>query len=260
MILNDSMSAIVTGGASGLGAQTARRLAGEGVGVVVVDLDEMNGKAVADEINGVFVPADVADEEQVIAAVDAASDVGALRVLVCCAGIPSGTRTIGRGGAYDTAHPLGSFAKVVNVNLLGTFNCVRLAATAMSRLEPLDDHGERGAIVTTASVAAFDGQVGQAAYSASKAGVAGMTLPVARDLAVAGVRINTIAPGLIETPIYGSGEEAEAFKERLAKDVVFPKRLGRSEEFASLVVELLSNSYMNGEVVRLDAAIRLPPR
>ena len=171
--------------------------------------------------------------------------------LVNCAGIGSASRTIGRDGSYESAHNLAAFTRVISINLIGTFNCIRLAATAMSQTEPLAD-GERGAIVNTASVAAFDGQIGQAAYSASKGGLVGMTLPIARDLAVVGIRVNTIAPGLIDTPIYGRGEGAEAFKDNLKRDVVFPDRLGHADEFASLALELITNSYMNGETIRLD--------
>lgn len=254
MDINGS-SAIVTGGASGLGAATCRGLAQRGAKVVVLDMNEDKGKALAGEIGGAFCKADVADPDQVIAAVEAAKGLGPLRSLVACAGIGWATRTVGRGG-YDTAHDLGIFTKVIQVNLIGTFNCIRLAATAMKDNEPQAD-GERGAIVTTASVAAFDGQIGQASYSASKGGVVGMTLPVARDLAAVGIRVNCIAPGLIDTPIYGEGEGAEDFKDRLKRDVLFPKRLGVAEEFASLALELITNSYMNAETIRIDGGARL---
>jgi len=252
-------SAIVTGGASGLGEATANLLASRGSRIVVLDMQDDRGEAVAAKVNGAFVKADVADADQVIAAVEAAKEMGPLRVLVNCAGIGFAQRTVGRDGTYDSAADLDAFVRVVKINLIGTFNCVRLAATAMSATDPLDS-GERGAIVNTASVAAFDGQIGQAAYSASKGGIVGMTLPLARDLAAVGVRVNTIAPGLIDTPIYGSGEQSEQFKERLKRDVVFPDRLGYSEEFASLALELVTNSYMNGETVRLDGAARLAPK
>src|ERR1700678_4092790 len=182
-----------------------------------------------------------------------------LKSLVNCAGIGWAARTIGRDGSYGSAHNLDAFSRVISVNLIGTFNCVRLAATAMSQTEAMTD-GERGAIVNTASVAAFDGQIGQAAYSASKGGLVGMTLPIARDLAVVGIRVNTIAPGLIDTPIYGSGEASEAFKEKLKRDVVFPERLGRPDESARLALELITNDYMNGETVRIDGAARLQPK
>jgi len=252
-------AALVTGGASGLGEATARLLAGRGARVVVLDLDEERGRRVAEEIGGLFVRADVREAAPVIAAVDAAENLGPLRVLVNCAGISIPLRTIGRDGDYASAHDLDTFQVVVGVNLIGTFNCTRLAATAMSRTEP-DDDGQRGAILNTASVAAFDGQIGQAAYSASKGGIVGMTLPLARDLAVVGIRVNTIAPGLIDTPIYDKAPDPGAFKERLRRDVLFPPRLGRPEEFASLALELLTNPYMNAEVVRLDAGARLQPR
>jgi NAD(P)-dependent dehydrogenase (short-subunit alcohol dehydrogenase family) len=252
-------SAIVTGASSGLGAATARLLAERGARVVLLDMDDVAGEALAKDLDGVFSHADVTNAEEVTAAVEAAKRLGPLRILVNCAGIGSATRTIGRDGSYQSAHSLDAFIRVISINLIGTFNCVRLAATAMSQNEPLAD-GERGAIVNTASTAAFDGQIGQAAYSASKGGLVGMTLPIARDLAVVGIRINTIAPGLIDTPIYGSGEGAEEFKVKLKKDVVFPERLGRPEEFAALALELITNGYMNGETVRIDGAARLQPR
>ncbi len=252
-------SAIVTGGASGLGEATARLLTERGARVVVLDMNDAAGEVLAKDIGGVFVHADVTNPEEVIAAVEAAKELGPLRVLVNCAGIAWAGRTIGKDGSYDSAHDLAAFTRTVTINLIGTFNCTRLAATAMSQNQPLTD-GERGAIVNTASVAAFDGQIGQAAYSASKGGIVGMTLPIARDLAVVGIRVNTIAPGLIDTPIYGAFESSEAFKANLKKDVVFPDRLGYPSEFASLALALLTNSYMNGETVRLDAAARLQPK
>lgn len=252
-------SAIVTGGGSGLGEATARALTAQGVSVTVLDLDEEGGKRVAAEIGGRFVRADVCDPAAVVDAIERSAAAAPLRSVVNCAGIPSLSRTVGRDGRYESAHDLDAFRKVVEVNLIGTFNVVRLAGTAMSRNEP-DEDGARGAIVNTTSVAAFEGQVGQVAYSASKGGVVGITLPLARDLAVIGVRVNTIAPGLIETPIYDTVPDPAAFKANLAKDVVFPRRLGRSEEFASLALELLRNGYVNGEVVRVDAGVRLPPK
>jgi NAD(P)-dependent dehydrogenase (short-subunit alcohol dehydrogenase family) len=252
-------SAIVTGGASGLGAATVRRLAASGARVVVLDMSDDQGEHLAKEVGGTFVHADVTSPEEVIAGVEAAKELGSLRALVNCAGIGWAARTIGRDGTYESAHNLDHFARVVSINLIGTFNCVRLAATAMSHNEPVTD-GERGAIVNTSSLAAFEGQIGQAAYSASKGGVVGMTLPLARDLAVVGIRVNTIAPGLIDTPIYGSGEASEQFKTKLKRDVVFPERLGHPAEFASLAVELITNSYMNGETVRIDGAARLQPK
>jgi NAD(P)-dependent dehydrogenase (short-subunit alcohol dehydrogenase family) len=253
-------SAIVTGGASGLGEATVRLLAERGARCVVVDMNEEKGQAVASEVGGVFARADVADPEQVIAAVEAAKEMGPLRSLVTAAGIGWATRTVGRDGTYESAHDLDVFTKVVQVNLIGTFNCVRLAATAMSQTDPVDDDGLRGAIVTVASVAAFEGQIGQASYAASKGGVVGMTLPVARDLAAVGVRVNCIAPGLIDTPIYGSGEQSEQFKEKLKRDVLFPKRLGTSGEFATMALELLTNDYVNAETVRVDGGIRFQPK
>ena len=253
-------SSIVTGGASGLGEAAARRLAARGAKVVIVDLNDEKGLAVAGEIDGTYLRADVTDTEQVIAAITAAEDLGPLRTLVTAAGIGWASRTVGRDGQFASAHDLGAFTKVLTVNLIGTFNCLRLAATAMGRLEPVDADGARGAIVTLASIAAFDGQIGQAAYSASKGGIVGMTLPIARDLAAIGVRLNCVAPGLIDTPIYGEGPASEAFKDTLKRDVVFPKRLGFPDELASMIVELLTNSYANGEVVRLDGAARLQPK
>jgi NAD(P)-dependent dehydrogenase (short-subunit alcohol dehydrogenase family) len=253
-------SSIVTGGASGLGESTARLLAARGARVVVVDMNAEKGEAVAKDIGGVFALADVTDTEQVIAAVDAAKEMGPLRSLVTAAGIGMATRTIGRDGQYDSAHNLELFQKVVAINLVGTFNCVRLAATAMSQTDPVDDDGQRGSIVTVASVAAFDGQIGQVSYSASKGGVVGMTLPIARDLAVVGVRVNCIAPGLIDTPIYGSGPGSDEFKNKLKRDVLFPDRLGTADEFASMAVELVTNSYMNAEVIRVDGGVRMQPK
>ena len=258
MEINGS-SAVVTGGASGLGEATARLLAERGVKVVVADLQADKGKALADEIKGVFAQTDVTNTEQIIAAVEAAKELGPLKSLVNCAGIGWATRTVGKDGEYSSAHDLGAYRRVIEINLIGTFDCIRIAATAMSHNEP-DADGMRGAIVNTASVAAEDGQIGQAAYSSSKGGVVGMTLPVARDLAAIGVRVNTILPGLIDTPIYGQGDFADQFKERLGAGVLFPKRLGYSQEFATLAVELLTNSYMNAESIRLDAGIRMQPK
>ena len=257
----NGISAIVTGGASGLGAATARALAGRGAKVVIADLDRQQdkGEALAKEVGGVFAPTDVTDTDQIIAAVEAAKELGPLRALVTAAGVGWATRTIGRDGQYASAHDLGVFNTVIKINLVGTFDCMRIAATAMSQTEPLAD-GERGAIVSVASVAAFDGQIGQASYSASKGGVVGMTLPVARDLSAVGVRVNCIAPGLIDTPIYGEGEASERFKEKPKRDVLFPKRLGTADEFAGMAVELLGNSYMNAEVIRVDGGIRMPPK
>jgi NAD(P)-dependent dehydrogenase (short-subunit alcohol dehydrogenase family) len=253
----DGASAIVTGGASGLGEATARLLAERGARVVVLDLNEQAGKTLAQDIGGDFVKADVADEAQVGEAVVAASALGPLRVLVNCAGIGRAARIIGRDLAPI---PLEVFEMVVRINLVGSYNCARLAASAMAKTDPLADGTSRGAILHTASAAAFEGQIGQTPYATSKGGVVGMTLPMARDLARHGIRVNTIAPGLIDTPIYGSGEQAEAFKAQLAQSVVYPNRLGRPEEFASMAVEIITNDYMNGETVRLDGGIRMPPR
>jgi NAD(P)-dependent dehydrogenase (short-subunit alcohol dehydrogenase family) len=250
-------SAIVTGGASGLGAATARRVAARGAKVVVLDLNDQAGKALAEEIDGEFAKADVADEDQVRAAVDAASAMGPLRVLVNCAGLGIGARIIGKD---LSPIPLKDFEFVIRVNLVGSYNCARLAASAMAKTDPLDDGTSRGTILNTASAAAFDGQIGQTPYSASKGGIVGLTLPMARDLARHGIRVNTIAPGLIDTPIYGSGEQAEQFKAKLGESVVYPNRLGTADEFASMALEIVTNDYMNGETVRLDGAIRMPPR
>ena len=252
-------SAIVTGGASGIGAACARQLADRGARVVVADLQEDKGKALAHEIGGAFVKVDVTKTDQIEDAVNTAMDLGPLRALVNSAGIGWAQRTIGKDGQFSSAHDLGAYRKVLEINLIGTFDCIRLAATAMSRLDPTAT-GERGAIVNMTSVAAFDGQIGQAAYSSSKGGVVGMTLPVARDLAAVGIRVNTVAPGLIDTPIYGEGEASEAFKAKLGESVLFPHRLGKPDELASMVVELLTNSYMNAEVVRVDGGIRMPPK
>ena len=250
-------SAVVTGGASGLGEASARRLAALGARIVVADLNEEKGEKVASEIGGRFCKVDVADEAQAQAAIDSASELGALRVLVNAAGIGHAARTVDReGNPFD----LKAFEFVLRVNLVGSFNCLRLAAAAMSKTDPVDADGTRGAIVNLASVAAFEGQIGQAAYSASKGGVVGMTLPIARDLTAIGVRVNTIAPGLIDTPIYGSGEGSEAFKNHLGQSVLFPKRLGVADEIASMVCELVTNDYMNGEVIRVDGGIRMPPK
>jgi NAD(P)-dependent dehydrogenase (short-subunit alcohol dehydrogenase family) len=252
-------SAIVTGGASGIGAASARLLAKRGAKVVVADLQEDKGQELAKEIGGAFCKVDVTKTEDIINAVEMAKSMGPLRVLVNSAGIGWAQRTVGKDGSYDSAANLDVFKKVIAINLIGSFDCIRLAATAMSMTEPLE-YGERGAIVNLASVAAFDGQIGQASYSASKGGVVGMTLPIARDLAAIGVRVNTVAPGLIDTPIYGDGENSEAFKANLQKGVLFPQRLGGPEELASMVIECITNSYMNAESIRVDGGIRMPPK
>ena len=234
----NGVAAIVTGGASGLGEATARRLAAAGATVTIADLNEERGKAVATEIGGVFVQTDVSDEASVAAAVAAATDTGApLRIAVSCAGIGLASRIIGKDG---TPHSLAMFQKTINVNLIGTFNVMRLAASAIARTEPLTSDGERGVLINTASVAAVDGQIGQVAYSASKGGVVGMTLPVARDLSVVGIRVCTILPGTMDTPLFaGASDETKA---GLAKDVLFPKRMGHPEEYAQLVQAICENS------------------
>lgn len=238
-----------------------RALGAAGAKVVVMDLEHQadKAKAILADVEGTFAPCDVTDTEQVIAAVEQAKDLGPVRALVNSAGIGWASRTIGKDGTYESAHDLDTFRKVIEINLIGTFNCIRLAATAMSTTEPNDDN-ERGAIVNTASVAAMEGQVGQASYSASKAGIVGMTLTVARDLAPVGVRVNTIIPGLFDTPIYGQGEAADQFKERLGAGALFPKRLGDAAEYASLALELLRNTYINGESVRIDSGMRMQPK
>ncbi|MBM3730043.1 MAG: SDR family NAD(P)-dependent oxidoreductase [Actinobacteria bacterium] len=252
-------SAIVTGGASGIGAASARLLAKRGAKVVVADLQADKGEALAKEIGGAFCKVDVTNTDDIINAVEMAKSMGPVRVLVNSAGIGWAQRTVGKDGSYDSAANLDAFKKVIAINLIGSFDCIRIAATAMSTTEPLAN-GERGAIVNIASVAAFDGQIGQASYSASKGGVVGMTLPVARDLAAIGVRVNTVAPGLIDTPIYGEGDNSEAFKANLQKGVLFPQRLGTAEELASMVVECITNSYMNAESIRVDGGIRMQPK
>ena len=250
------VSAIVTGASSGLGEATARHLSAAGARVVLADLNELDGNRLAKEFGGTYVKADVTEEDDVAAVVNVARNLAPLRAIVNCAGIGLAMRTVDRSGA---PHDLRAFERVIRVNLIGTFNCVRLGAAAMSEVGVLED-GERGAIVNTASVAGTDGQVGQVAYAASKGALIGMTLPMARDLAAIGVRVNTISPGLIDTPIYGQGDKADNFKHQLGESVLFPKRLGYTKEFATMAIELLSNSYMNGETVRVDGGVRLPPR
>lgn len=256
MNLTDA-SAIVTGGASGIGEASARQLADLGAKVVIADLNEDGGQQVASEIGGMFVKCDVSSEEDGAAAVLAATEMGPLRALVNSAGLGRAGRTVDRN---NDPMPQGDFDFVIRINLLGSFNMLRQSAAAMAKTDPVDDDGTRGAIVNMASVAAFDGQIGQAAYSASKGGVVGMTLPIARDLSAMGIRVNTIAPGLIDTPIYGEGEESEKFKAHLGQSVLFPKRLGHGEELAFMVLDLITNPYMNGEVVRVDGGIRMPPK
>jgi NAD(P)-dependent dehydrogenase (short-subunit alcohol dehydrogenase family) len=245
--------ALVTGGASGLGRAAAERLAGIGARVVVLDLPGSDGKEVAGRLGGEFAPADVTDADGVSAAVELAAGLGPLRVVVNCAGIGPAARVVGRDGA---PMPLAAFASVVQVNLVGTFNVLRLAAAAMAALDPLGE--ERGVLVNTASVAAFEGQIGQAAYSASKGGIVGMTLPIARELAGRQIRVVTIAPGLFETPLLASlPDEA---RQSLGRQVPHPNRLGRPEEYAALVQQIVENPMLNGETIRLDGAIRMAPR
>ena len=250
----ENTTALVTGGASGMGEAIARRLADAGATVVVLDRDASKGEKVAADLDGRFVPADVTDETDVSAAVAAATSLAPLRTCVHCAGIGWAERTLNRAGS---PHSLETFRKVLDVNLVGTFNVLRLAASGMSANEP-DDGGERGVIINTASAAAYDGQIGQAAYSASKGGVVALTLTTARDLSAVGIRVCTIAPGLVDTPLLGTLPEAA--RKELEQSVLFPKRLGAPDDFASLAMELVRNRYMNGEVVRMDAGIRMPPK
>jgi NAD(P)-dependent dehydrogenase (short-subunit alcohol dehydrogenase family) len=246
--------ALVTGGASGLGLATTETLLAAGASVVIVDLPSSPGAEIADKLGDkvVFAAADVTDEAQVTAALDAAAELGTLRVAVNCAGIGNAIKTVGKQGPF----PLADFTKVVTVNLIGTFNVIRLAAERMTTNEPID--GDRGVIINTASVAAFEGQIGQAAYSASKGGIVGMTLPIARDLASLQIRVNTIAPGLFETPLLGMvPDEAKA---SLGRQVPHPARLGKPSEYGLLAAHIVANPMLNGEVIRLDGAIRMAPR
>ncbi|PPJ25717.1 3-hydroxyacyl-CoA dehydrogenase [Nocardia nova] len=253
MQINDSV-AVVTGGASGLGLATTKALLAGGARVVIVDLPSSNGEAVAKDLGDRtrFVAADVTDENAVSAALDVAESLGPLRIAVNCAGIGNAIKTVGKEGAF----PLDAFTKVVTVNLIGTFNVLRLAAERIAKTDPVD--GERGVIINTASVAAFEGQIGQAAYSASKGGVVGMTLPIARDLASLLIRVNTIAPGLFKTPLLGSlPEEAQ---KSLGTQVPHPSRLGDPSEYGALAAHIVANPMLNGETIRLDGAIRMAPR
>jgi 3-hydroxyacyl-CoA dehydrogenase / 3-hydroxy-2-methylbutyryl-CoA dehydrogenase len=253
----DGSSALVAGGASGLGEATVRHLHGAGAHVVIADLNGERGEALAGELGELvsFVHTDVTQPDTVESAVAhaTAQTEGGLRICVCCAGIGHGERIAGRRGA----HALEAFEKVIAVNLIGTFNVLRLAAAAMLGNQPLES-GERGVCINTASIAAFDGQIGQVAYSASKGGIVGMTLPAARDLAVGGVRVCTIAPGTFETPLLG--ELSEETQRALGEAVPFPSRLGRPSEYASLAAHIVENQMLNGEVIRLDGALRMPPR
>ena len=250
----NGLSAIVTGGASGLGRATATMLAAQGAKVAIFDLNEEAGKAVAAELGGVYVSVNVADDASVAAGLDRAQAAhGVARILVNCAGIAPAVKTVGKENA---PHPLDTFAKTVTVNLIGTFNVISKFSARLAAAEEID--GERGVIVNTASVAAYDGLIGQAAYSASKGGVVGMTLPIARDLMSEGIRVNTILPGIFNTPLMNNAPEA--VKAGLAASVPFPKRLGLPEEYAQLAVTMVTNGYFNGEDVRLDGGIRMAPR
>ncbi|QRP48924.1 3-hydroxyacyl-CoA dehydrogenase [Amycolatopsis sp. FDAARGOS 1241] len=244
--------ALVTGGASGLGLATARELHERGAKVVVVDLPTSDGAAIAEELDGLFAPADVTDEDAVRAAVDTAASLGDLRIVVNCAGIGNAIKTVGKNGAF----PLAAFTKVVSVNLIGTFNVIRLAAERIAQTGAVGE--ERGVVVNTASVAAFDGQVGQAAYSASKGGIVGMTLPIARDLASLKIRVMTIAPGLFHTPLFAMLPDEAV--ESLGAQVPHPARLGDPAEYAALACHIVENPMLNGETIRLDGAIRMAPR
>lgn len=248
----EGISALVTGGGSGLGAATAEALARAGARVVVMDLKAEAAEAVATRIGGVASAGDVTDPAAVEAALDAAAALAPLRLAVSCAGIAPAARVAGRNGP----HALDLFERVVRVNLIGTFNVMRLAASRMTALDPVED-GERGLIVNTASIAAYEGQVGQAAYAASKAGVVGLTLPAARELACFGIRVMTLAPGLFETPLMDT-LTPEA-REALSRAPLFPNRLGRPEEFGAMVLALAAHPQLNGETIRLDGALRLPP-
>jgi NAD(P)-dependent dehydrogenase (short-subunit alcohol dehydrogenase family) len=248
-------AAVVFGGASGLGAATARRLAADGAQVVVADINKLAAAEVASEFGGHAHTCDVTDSNSVQTAIDLAAGLSehGLRISVCCAGIPNPAKLVGREGPT----PLENFTKVITVNLIGTINTLRLAAGAMVTNEP-DEEGERGICVNTASIAAFDGQIGQVAYAASKGGIVGLTLPVARELAGKGVRVMTVAPGLFETPMMASLPEAA--REALGSATPFPSRLGRPQEYAELVAHIVSNPMLNGEVIRIDGAVRLAPR
>jgi NAD(P)-dependent dehydrogenase (short-subunit alcohol dehydrogenase family) len=259
MKLDSSIAAIVTGGASGLGEATARALAAHGVKVALFDMNEAKGEALAKELGGVFCKCNVTSEEEVDAAfAKARAAHGQERVLVNCAGTGNAIKTASRDKQTGEAKhfPLDAFNLIIQINLVGTFRCIAKSAKGMLDLEPID--GERGAIVNTASVAAVDGQMGQAAYSASKGGVVGMTLPIARDLAGDGIRVNTILPGIFNTPLLQGAPEP--VKAALGASVPFPKRLGEPPEYASLALQMITNGYFNGEHVRLDGAIRMAPR
>jgi NAD(P)-dependent dehydrogenase (short-subunit alcohol dehydrogenase family) len=244
---------LVAGGASGLGEATSRALAGAGARVTIADLNVEKGEALADELGATFLAADVTDAEAVASAVEAAGGEGELRVSVCCAGIGWAERVAHKGGP----HNLELFTKVIEVNLIGTFNVLRLAAARMSDNEP-DEEGERGVCVNTASIAAYDGQIGQVAYSASKGGIVGLTLPAARDLAGRGIRVMTVAPGLFDTPLLAALPEDA--RQALGAGIPHPSRLGRPAEYARIVTEIVANPMLNGETIRLDGALRMPPK
>jgi NAD(P)-dependent dehydrogenase (short-subunit alcohol dehydrogenase family) len=248
-------AALVTGGASGLGLATARRLAASGAVVTIVDLPQSAGAEIAAELGGIFSPADVTSEEQVRAAVAAAAAQGPLRVVVNCAGIAPPAKVLDREGNPGS---LAAFEKIIRINLVGTFNVIAQAAASMADNEPDAESGDRGVMVNTASVAAFDGQIGQPAYSASKGGVHAMTLPIARELARYGVRVCTIAPGIMETPMLAGLPQAA--QDSLGEQVPYPSRLGRPDEYAALVMHIVENGYLNGETIRLDGSIRMAPR
>ncbi|RQO61034.1 3-hydroxy-2-methylbutyryl-CoA dehydrogenase [Variovorax sp. KBW07] len=260
MKLNSSIAAVITGGASGLGAATARRLAAQGVKVALFDLNAELGEALAKELGGVFCPVDVTSEEQADAGfAKARAAHGQERILVNCAGTGNAVKTASRDKKTGEIrhYPLANFDRIIQINLVGTFRCIAKSAAGMLTLEPLES-GERGAIVNTASVAAQDGQMGQVSYSASKAGIVGMTLPIARDLMDEGIRVNTIMPGLFNTPLLAAAPDN--VKAALAASVPFPKRLGEPDEFAQLVETMVVNGYFNGECVRLDGSLRMAPR
>ena len=260
MKLDSSISAIITGGASGLGAATARRLASEGVKIGIFDLQEDKGEALAKELGGVFAKVNVTDEASVDAGFEKVrAAIGQERILVNCAGTGNAVKTASRDKETGKPQhfPLDKFNLIIQINLVGTFRCIAKSAAGMLTLDPLEG-GDRGAIVNTGSVAAQDGQIGQAAYSASKAGVVGMTLPIARDLSRDGIRVNTILPGIFDTPLLAGAPEK--VRQALGAQVPFPARLGNPDEYASLAAEMIKNGYFNGETVRLDGAIRMAPR
>jgi NAD(P)-dependent dehydrogenase (short-subunit alcohol dehydrogenase family) len=248
-------AAVVTGGASGLGAAVATELAGAGAKVALFDLNREKGEALAKELGGIFVECDVASEQSAVEAFAKAKEAhGAARILMNCAGIGPAAKTTSKG----KPHSFDLFQKVITINLIGSFNCIRLAATDLAELDPINEDGERGVFISTASVAAYDGQIGQAAYASSKGGIVGMTLPVARDLSNLGIRVCTIAPGIFLTPLLES--LPQNVQDSLAASIPFPSRLGRPSEFAAMARHIIENSMLNGETIRLDGAIRMAPR